>query len=208
MDSDWRNGFLFVGNHLALDFVNTRPVVHDDHVELISGGPALANWLEAAGLVTTREAARLMRKWSAPEFAAAVESLRHLRESFRRGLFQIEAGDAPSAAFVKDLNRLLLDHPSIDQIVHSGAVLERKRRFAPETPEDASAPLADAMVDLLTLADRTKIRKCINADCVLHYYDTSKKGTREWCSMRMCGNRAKVAAFAERQRAAARLNEA
>jgi predicted RNA-binding Zn ribbon-like protein len=35
---------------------------------------------------------------------------------------------------------------------------------------------------------------------VLHFQDTSKKGTRRWCSMRLCGNRHKVAAYADRQR--------
>src|SRR5260370_6103578 len=42
---------------------------------------------------------------------------------------------------------------------------------------------------LLADLDRAKIRKCSN--CVLHFYDTSKKGTRRWCSMQICGNRAR-----------------
>jgi predicted RNA-binding Zn ribbon-like protein len=111
----------------------------------------------------------------------------------------MEAGDSPPAAFIKELNRLLIRHPAIDQVVKAESKLERRRRFEPEVPEDVFAPLADAMADLVTNVDRGRIRKC--PACVLHFYDTSKKGTRTWCSMRMCGNRAKVAAFAERQRA-------
>jgi predicted RNA-binding Zn ribbon-like protein len=65
-------------------------------------------------------------------------------------------------------------------------------------PEDVFAPLADATPDLVTNIERARIRKC--PACVLHFYDTNK-GTRTWYSMKMCGNRAKVAAFAERQRA-------
>ena len=42
------------------------------------------------------------------------------------------------------------------------------------------------------------MRKC--GECVLHFYDTSKKGTRRWYSMQLCGNRLKVAAYATRQR--------
>lgn len=39
MSSDWRNGFLFVGNHRALDFLNTRPVMDGQPVELLPTDP-------------------------------------------------------------------------------------------------------------------------------------------------------------------------
>jgi predicted RNA-binding Zn ribbon-like protein len=46
---------------------------------------------------------------------------------------------------------------------------------------------------LRLLGDRPeRIRPCANADCVLHFYDVSKNGTRRWCSMAGCGNRAKA----------------
>lgn len=199
MNSDWRNGFLFVGNQLALDFVNTRPVIDGQPAEMLPDGGSLARWLEAAGLINQRESARLRRRWSSPEFTAALEEVRRLRENWRRVVFHIEAGEAVPATFIKDLNRMLLAHPAVDQVVSTDSVLERRHRFVPEVPEDVFAPLADAMADLLTNADRVRIRKCPN--CVLHFYDTSKKGTRRWCSMNMCGNRSKVAAYAERQRA-------
>ncbi|MFI5801251.1 CGNR zinc finger domain-containing protein [Streptomyces sp. NPDC051561] len=37
-----------------------------------------------------------------------------------------------------------------------------------------------------------RIRPCANPQCVLHFYDVSKNGTRRWCSMSGCGNRAKA----------------
>jgi predicted RNA-binding Zn ribbon-like protein len=46
--------------------------------------------------------------------------------------------------------------------------------------------------------DRRRVRKC--DQCVLHFHDTSKKGTRRWCSMQLCGNRLKVASYAARRR--------
>jgi predicted RNA-binding Zn ribbon-like protein len=49
--------------------------------------------------------------------------------------------------------------------------------------------------------DRNRVRKC--DQCVLHFHDISKKGTRRWCSMQLCGNRLKVAAYAARQRLSA-----
>ena len=65
-------------------------------------------------------------------------------------------------------------------------------------PDDLLGPVAHSIAALLADLDRTKIRTCSN--CVLHFYETSKKGTRRWCSMQICGNRAKVATYAARHR--------
>ncbi|MFG3705954.1 CGNR zinc finger domain-containing protein [Micromonospora sp. NPDC047670] len=47
---------------------------------------------------------------------------------------------------------------------------------------------------LTLLAQRPeRLRRCAHPDCVLHFYDTSPKGNRRWCSMAGCGNRAKAA---------------
>ena len=64
-------------------------------------------------------------------------------------------------------------------------------------PEDLFAARHSA-ARLFSDVDCRRARKCDH--CVLHFHDTSKKGTRRWCSMRLCGNRLKVAAYAARQR--------
>ncbi|MBV9226183.1 MAG: CGNR zinc finger domain-containing protein [Acidobacteriaceae bacterium] len=46
--------------------------------------------------------------------------------------------------------------------------------------------------------DPARVRQC--ESCVIHFYDTSKKRTRRWCNMQICGNKQKVAAYAQRQR--------
>jgi predicted RNA-binding Zn ribbon-like protein len=200
MNNDWRDGFLFVGNHLLLDFINTRPIMDGEAVELLPDGSALARWLGAAGLVDKRESARLTRRWSAPEFAAGLQELREFRERVRETVLRIEHGDQVSPGVLKNLNELLVDYPDLEQVAQVEGAFARSRRFAPEFPEHAFAPLADAFADLLTATPLSRIRKCNS--CVLHFYDTSKKGTRVWCSMNLCGNRAKVAAYADRKRVA------
>ena len=70
--------------------------------------------------------------------------------------------------------------------------------FEPREPEDLFAPLAHNAATLFATVDRERVRNC--AHCVLHFHDTSKKGTRRWCSMELCGNRLKVAAYAARRR--------
>ena len=204
MNNDWRDGFLFVGNHLLLDFINTRPIMDGEPVELLPDSRALARWLGAAGLVNKRESARLIRLWSAPEFAAGAQEPREFRERVREAVLKREQGEHVSPGVLKNLNRLLLDYPDLEQVAQGKAGLERRRHFAPEVPEHAFAPLADAFADLLTAIPVSRIRKCNS--CVLHFYDTSKKGTRVWCSMNLCGNRAKVAAYADRRRVEAERN--
>ena len=56
-----------------------------------------------------------------------------------------------------------------------------------------------AAQNLLEL-DRDRIRACAGHDCVLHFYDTSRAGKRQWCSMAGCGNRAKARRHYERSR--------
>ena len=200
MSREWRDGFLFVGNQIALDFVNTRPVVDGQPVELLPDGSALARWMAAAGLVDEKESARLRRRWAGLDFAKRVADLREFRERLRKVVFQIEAGEWPSEGFVREVNRLLAERPYGDQIAHGKSGLARRKRFSAEDPEDVYAPVADAIAQLLTEADPSRVRQCDT--CVLHFLDTSRKGTRRWCSMNLCGNRSKVAAYALRQREA------
>ena len=55
-------------------------------------------------------------------------------------------------------------------------------------------------VDLLTDADDCKrVRQCESAQgCGWIFLDSTKGGTRRWCDMKVCGNRAKVRRFRSR----------
>lgn len=196
-DTDWRDGFLFLGNQLSLDFLNTRPVIDGSPVELLADSASLLRWLAAAGLLTKQQAQKLTNVWPA-KGDAGLAKLREFRETYRRVVVALEKGEPLAPSFIDQVNDLLAEHPFVDEIVRSGSGLKRERRFDLRRPEDTFGPLLDETVNLLATADRSRIRKC--PSCVLHFYDTSKKGTRRWCSMRMCGNRSKVAAYARRQR--------
>jgi predicted RNA-binding Zn ribbon-like protein len=94
--------------------------------------------------------------------------------------------------------------PTSWQLPHANQDQDRRRKtlhelwFPTEKPEDLYAPLAYSAAKLFTEVDQTRIRKC--GACILHFLDISKKGTRYWCSMQLCGNRSKVVAYAARQR--------
>lgn len=68
------------------------------------------------------------------------------------------------------------------------------------TPGQVLVPLAIAMADLLCDADLNLVRNCENPPCTMWFYDHTKGHRRRWCSQAVCGNRAKVAAFRDRQK--------
>ena len=194
------DGFLFLGNHLALDLVNTRIIPERDSVELLPDKVALERWLLAAGLVTSTNGARLLRRWrDSAEAQSFLEELRRFRERLRAVVIQREAGEAVSARFLAELNRLLEKYPTRIALSAAGGMLQREVLFEPATPSEVWAPIAAATADLLTEVDPSRIRKC--ESCIMHFYDVSKKSSRRWCSMNICGNRVKVAAYRQRQRA-------
>src|SRR6266403_4959947 len=116
-DSDWRDGFLFVGNHLALDFLNTRPVQNGEPMELLSDFGALLRWFQAAGLLSSREMANLQRK--SGESATArrtLEAMREFREKLRNEILAWEDGADILRTTVTELNRLLASHPMLSKL--------------------------------------------------------------------------------------------
>jgi predicted RNA-binding Zn ribbon-like protein len=196
--SDWRDGFLFLGNHLALDFLNTSPVQNGEAVEWLPDFDALLRWYQAADLLSSRQAASLRKEWGTSAGARhAVESMREFRERVRKEVLARERGSAAHRAILDELNHLMEEHPMLTRLKASEGVSRMELWFDPRRPEDLFAPVAHSAALLFAEADWSRVRKC--GQCVLHFYDTSKKGTRRWCSMQLCGNRIKVAAYAARR---------
>src|SRR5579872_5240149 len=199
LSMDWKDGFLFLGNQLVLDFLNTRPVQNGEATELLPDFEALLRWFQAAGLLTAGEAARTERHWAKTARAhRTLQEAWHLRERLRKELLAWEDGAPLHRSTAGELNQILAAHPVRSRLKPTQDGLTRERWFSIEEPEDLLGPLADSAAALFAEANRSRVRKC--DQCVLHFYDTSKKGTRRWCSMQLCGNRQKVAAYAARQR--------
>jgi predicted RNA-binding Zn ribbon-like protein len=63
-------------------------------------------------------------------------------------------------------------------------------------------PVTRSAADLLTSSDLRSLRLCAADTCAWLFLDTSRNGSRRWCSMRTCGNRAKARRHHARVRAA------
>jgi predicted RNA-binding Zn ribbon-like protein len=198
--NEWMDGFLFVGNRPILDLLNTKPVLADGPTELLPDVRALERWLIASGMVTSLKTKAIVRAWRhSAEAIGFLKQLIAFRERLREAVTRIESGSSPTDGFLAEVNSLLLQYPLHSSLHKHGGKVSREASFEPRKPADLWAPIIDATADLLAETESSRIRKC--ESCVLHFFDISKKGSRRWCSMNICGNKLKVAAYQQRKRA-------
>jgi predicted RNA-binding Zn ribbon-like protein len=196
---EWVDGFLFVGNRSILDFLNTKPLLADVPTELLSDTQALERWFIASGIVRSAKAKSLMRSWRHSAKAALVlKDLIAFRERLRKAVLRLEAGQAPSGEFIEEINTGLVRHPPLTELRERQGQIAREPLFDPKEPSDLWSPILDGVADLLSEPEVHRIRQC--EACVIHFFDASKKGSRRWCSMNICGNKFKVAAYQRRNR--------
>jgi predicted RNA-binding Zn ribbon-like protein len=199
--NEWIDGFLFVANRPILDFLNTKPILADGPTELLSNVHALERWLIASGMAASPKAKANIRSWrESAETSDFLQQLLGFRERLREAIMRMESGSSPADAFLAEVNALLIQHPLPASLRKREGTVIRETRFEPLKPTDLWAPIVDATADLLADTEWSRIRKC--ESCVVHFFDTSKKGSRRWCSMNICGNKLKVAAYQRRKRAA------
>lgn len=192
--------FLFVGNHLALDFVNTQMIVKGEVTDLLESFEDLVSWLIGARLLTKSQADVVRAKLAPQETASLLDQAKRLRATLRVAAERIAACRPIPNSIIDTINRFLSQHPGYPQLVRTKGGFERHVHSVATQHVELLAPLAEAASDLLCLPDFTLIKKCGNAACILYFYDTTKNHRRNWCSMQLCGNRMKVATYFERKR--------
>jgi predicted RNA-binding Zn ribbon-like protein len=208
---DSRPAPLMVGDHLALDFLNTVATPVDTPLEWLANGEDLLAWLEQAGAIDESVAALFCSSGS--ELQVVVEEARRLREWFRAFVRQ-HKGKKLGAASLRELaplNRLLAEDDTYRQVVAAAKTVTRnaallvqplswseQRRWT--NPRRLLQPIAEAMGDLVCHGDFRLVRACEGVACTLMFYDRTKGHARRWCSMSACGNRAKAAAHRARLR--------
>ncbi|MEU8518109.1 CGNR zinc finger domain-containing protein [Streptomyces sp. NBC_01216] len=160
------------GEPVALDLLNTRWMRDGVRQDLLTDEAGLTVWLRANGLHE--------------RFTADPATLRHT----------LAARDALAA---------LVDRPGdpaatarVDAVLGHGRIRATLTTEGPGEEVEFRDPTrgpgwtaARNYLDLLRTAP-DRIRACAHDACILHFFDTSRNGTRRWCSMAVCGNRAKA----------------
>ncbi|HEV2674842.1 MAG TPA: ABATE domain-containing protein [Aliidongia sp.] len=197
-----RPAAFFVGDHLALDFLNSvATAAAGGSTEWLVDGIDLVDWLEQAGAIEPGVAV-LFRLGDRPALDRVAVQARDLRD-WLHGFVRRHEGKAlgPDAtAELAPLNQLLARDDNYLQIGIDGRGhgphSHRVRRWT--TADQLLQPLAAAIADLVCHADFRLIRTCEGVACTLVFLDKTKAHGRRWCSMAVCGNRAKVAAHRAR----------
>ena len=190
-------GFIFVGDHPAIDFANTlltAPGPGTDHLRVWAD---VVDWLAEAGLSEKSAALQV----AAPRDSEAVKNVVELRQSWKAVLAEIVAGGKVSPCFVAQLNRFLAEDAFHETLVQSeNHQFHLERSIADLHGEKlALALLSRQMAHFLAAAKLEYLHRCANtASCVLYFYDITKNHRRQWCSTAACGNRHKVAEFRKR----------
>ncbi|MBS4006216.1 MAG: CGNR zinc finger domain-containing protein, partial [Afipia sp.] len=131
-----------------------------------------------------------------PAMPGLLTSARRLRETVRALVVDRKGGGAIDPS---PLNDLLAKSPGHSELVCDEPGLRLTRRRTLKTPDQVLGPVAEAAAELLATGDFNLIRKCEDRTCVMWFYDRTKSHRRRWCSMALCGNRNKVAAFRQRR---------
>ncbi|MCY1058772.1 ABATE domain-containing protein [Nannocystis sp. SCPEA4] len=194
---------IFVGDAPGLDFLNSIATPVDIPVDWIDDGEGYLRWLEQAGLVPG-EVLRDMRERALPgELDKVAAQARSLREWFRGFVHRHKGRPLTAAALAElaPLNRLLERDEGFSQIVPDPAGqgplrLQPTRRW--RHPDALLLPVGEALANLVCTEDFAQVKACEGPACTLLFADHTRGHARRWCSMAICGNRAKQAAHRQR----------
>ncbi|WP_322013493.1 CGNR zinc finger domain-containing protein [Paraburkholderia sp. J12] len=202
---DYRqNPAIFVADALGLDFLNSVATPADEPVDWLGDGEGLLAWLAQADLVPAAVLAQMREQASQAELDALAARARELREWFRE-FVRAHKGEPLTArdlGALEPLNRILEGDARHDAIVAGapdaadGLQLRTLRRW--QSPDALLLPIAEAMAKLVCEEDFTHVKACEGHRCTLLFADHTRGHARRWCSMALCGNRAKVAAHRKR----------
>ena len=195
---------IFVGDALGLDFLNSIATPVDVVVDWIEDGEGLASWLDQAKLVPADAFAGIRAQALPGELDKVADQARLLREWFRDFVRSHKGRPLTARDFtqLEPLNRLLERDEFFSRIVPGPAggyrllELEMIRRW--RTPESLLLPIGEALAQLVCTEDFSNVKACEGPVCTLIFADHTRGRARRWCSMALCGNRAKQAAHRRR----------
>ncbi len=189
------------GNRLCLDFVNL-PFTPGS---LEARKPS---WLEiveflAAKSIVSRERSEELAGLPENDANAARNLLmqsERLASGMRLAFRAAVRGSRIHEQWIEPINTILRVTEGHDELVWSLSGWRLQFLAKDEGLEWLLAAIARSGAELLVEEDKESLRECSNPNCRLLFYDDSRTHRRRWCSMALCGNRNKVAAFADRQK--------
>lgn len=195
--------FVFVGERLWLDFVNSDALRAGDALRDFD---TMISWLEAASIVDNERGLGMRRRAREQPSgaAAALVDARRIRTSLRilaeRGTATTTAEQVRSDA-LGEINRVLGRSAGTRRVERRGDG-SYARTFVPVGDAFAGLmiPIVESAADALILGELSRVRRCADMRCARVFFDSTKNGRRRWCDMATCGNRAKAARHRQKLR--------
>ena len=197
-----RQPAIFIADSLGLDFLNSIATPVDTPIEWLDGGDGLLKWLAQAKLVPADALDDLKARAVPGELDKVASEARALREWFR-GFVHKHMGRRLTPKALQELtplNELLERDEAFRQVSRQRdrdrLELRTMRRWG--SPKALLLPIGEALAKFVCEEDFTNIKACEGHRCTLVFADHSRRRARRWCSMTICGNRAKQAAHRNR----------
>ena len=195
---------IFIADTLGLDFLNSIATPVDRPIDWLESGDGLLEWLDQAKLVPANALDTVKERAMPGELDKVADQARDLREWFRSFVQKHMGRPLPPKALreLGPLNRLLERDETFSQISrhrHSdGDRLELQLMRRWRSPESLLLPIGEALAKFVCEVDFATVKACEGHCCTLVFADHTRRRARRWCSMAICGNRAKQAAHRQR----------
>ncbi|MBC7809515.1 MAG: CGNR zinc finger domain-containing protein, partial [Burkholderiales bacterium] len=131
---------------------------------------------------------------------ALLESVKTLRTKLRLLFNRVIEGQRPENDEIEFLNSVLrMGHPAL--VWQANSIPQMSYGYGESDNQmGLLLPLALSALHLLASADLSRLRKCHNQRCILLFYDTTKSGTRQWCSAACLDRERSVRRYAAKMR--------
>jgi predicted RNA-binding Zn ribbon-like protein len=197
---------MFIADSTGLDFLNSIATPVDTPVDWIANGDGLLDWLKQANLVPREVLDAIKRAGKPGELDQLAKQARELREWFRGFVRKHMGGRLTPRALreLEPLNRLLARDETFTQLVHvhdgdhDHLELHSLRQW--RAPQSLLLPIGEALAKFACEENFADVKACEGSSCTLLFVDRTRRKARRWCTMAICGNRAKQAAHRERLR--------
>ena len=187
-----------LGGRLSLDFVNSV----SSHAEL--SWERLIRFLESTSIVSSDRGSQLLSLLQSDPQAAEALLLkaRRLGSALGKLFAAMLRKQRIAAEWVEPVNEILRITEGHDELVGDNGVWKIEFIAREGGLDWLLAAVARSAAEIIAEGARARLRHCANPACGLFFYDNSRTRRRRWCSMAVCGNRSKVAAFARKHASA------
>jgi predicted RNA-binding Zn ribbon-like protein len=195
---------IFIADSLGLDFLNSIASPVDKPIDWLDSGDGLLRWLAQAKLVPADALDELKARAIPGELDKVADQARALREWFRDFVHKHMGQPLTPKALheLGPLNRLLERDEAFSHISWhrdaDGDRLELQTMRHWRSPESLLFPIGEALARFVCEEDFAAVKACEGHACTLVFADRTRGRARRWCSMAICGNRAKQAAHRKR----------